>query len=41
LPAERFPHIVALAEPLTTEVEPDGRFEFGLDVVRGLETMTG
>jgi AcrR family transcriptional regulator len=42
LPADRFPHIVALAEPLTTEVEPDGRFEFGLDaLVRGIETMKG
>jgi AcrR family transcriptional regulator len=40
LPAERFPHIVALAVPLTTTAEEDGRFEFGLDaLVRGLATM--
>jgi AcrR family transcriptional regulator len=42
LPADRFPHIVALAVPLTSEGEPDGRFEFGLDaLVRGIETMRG
>src|ERR1700754_2811998 len=40
LPADRFPHIVALAVPLTSEAEPDARFEFGLDaLVRGIETM--
>ena len=28
--------------PLTTEDEPDERFEFGLDaLVRGIETMKG
>ncbi|WP_270044762.1 TetR/AcrR family transcriptional regulator [Solirubrobacter ginsenosidimutans] len=42
LPVDRFPHIVALAVPLTSEVEPDARFEFGLDaLVRGIETMKG
>jgi TetR/AcrR family transcriptional regulator, tetracycline repressor protein len=36
LPADRFPHIVALAGPLTSTAD---RFEFGLDViVRGLES---
>ena len=40
LPADRFPHIVALAVPLTTNDSPDARFEFGLDaLVRGIETM--
>jgi AcrR family transcriptional regulator len=40
LPADRFPNIVALAVPLTSEAEPDARFEFGLDaLVRGIETM--
>ena len=40
LPADRFPHIVAMAVPLTDEAEPDARFEFGLDaLVRGIETM--
>lgn len=36
LPAERFPHLVAMAEPLTTG-DRDDRFEFGLDLlVRGI-----
>jgi len=36
LPQDRFPHIVALAGPLTANAD---RFEFGLDViVRGLES---
>src|SRR5206468_1941561 len=36
---DRFPHIVALAVPLTSEAEPDARFELGLDaLVRGIET---
>jgi AcrR family transcriptional regulator len=40
LPVDRFPHIVALAVPLTTNEGPDDRFEFGLDaLVRGIETM--
>lgn len=40
LPADRFPHVVALAVPLTTNDSPDARFEFGLDaLVRGIETM--
>jgi hypothetical protein len=40
LPPDRFPHIVAMAVPLTDEAEPDARFEFGLDaLVRGIETM--
>ena len=40
LPVDRFPHIVAMAVPLTDEAEPDARFEFGLDaLVRGIETM--
>jgi AcrR family transcriptional regulator len=39
LPVARFPHIVALAEELTSG-EGDDRFEFGLDaLVRGVETM--
>jgi AcrR family transcriptional regulator len=39
LPVARFPHIVALAEPLTAGAG-DERFEFGLDaLVRGIETM--
>jgi AcrR family transcriptional regulator len=42
LPVDRFPHVVALAVPLTSETEPDARFEFGLDaLVRGIETMRG
>ena len=42
LPVDRFPHVVAMAVPLTSEVEPDARFEFGLDaLVRGMETMKG
>ena len=40
LPVDRFPHIVALAVPLTTMEGPDDRFEFGLDaLVRGIESM--
>jgi AcrR family transcriptional regulator len=36
LPADRFPHLVALAEPLTTG-DGDHRFEFGLDLlIRGI-----
>jgi AcrR family transcriptional regulator len=36
LPADRFPHLVALAEPLTSG-DGDHRFEFGLDLlVRGI-----
>ena len=39
LPADRFPHIVALAGPLTSG-EGDDRFEFGLDaLVRGIASM--
>jgi AcrR family transcriptional regulator len=39
LPVDRFPHIVALAGPLTAfEPERDDRFEFGLDVlISGIE----
>ena len=39
LPAERFPNMAALADPLTAASDEDeDRFEFGLDViVRGLE----
>jgi AcrR family transcriptional regulator len=40
LPVDRFPHIVALAVPLTTNESPDARFEFGLDaLVRGIASM--
>jgi hypothetical protein len=40
LPVDRFPHIVALAVPLTTNDSPDARFEFGLDaLVRGIDSM--
>lgn len=40
LPVDRFPHVVAMAVPLTEEAKPDARFEFGLDaLVRGMETM--
>jgi len=40
LPPEMFPHIVALAGPLT-EGSPEERFEFGLDVlVAGLERLS-
>jgi AcrR family transcriptional regulator len=40
LPVDRFPHIVALAVPLTTNDSPDARFEFGLDaLVRGIASM--
>jgi AcrR family transcriptional regulator len=36
LPADRFPHLVAMAEPLTSG-DGDHRFEFGLDLlVRGI-----
>lgn len=39
LPVDRFPHVVALAGPLTAG-EDDDRFEFGMDVlVRGLAAM--
>jgi hypothetical protein len=33
LPPERFPHIVALAGPLTAGGMEGERFEFGLDVL--------
>jgi AcrR family transcriptional regulator len=34
LPADRFPHVIALAGPLTAfDPESDDRFEFGLDVI--------
>jgi AcrR family transcriptional regulator len=37
LPAETFPNMVALAEPMFETGGPDGRFEFGLDLMlRGL-----
>ena len=37
LPAATFPHLVALAEPMFESGGPDGRFEFGLDLMlRGL-----
>ncbi|HEX3806592.1 MAG TPA: TetR/AcrR family transcriptional regulator [Gaiellaceae bacterium] len=41
LPPDRFPHLVALAEPLTTfSPERDDRFEFGLDVlIAGIEAQ--
>lgn len=40
LPADRFPHVVALAGPLTAGGAGDERFEFGLEVlVRGLAAM--
>jgi AcrR family transcriptional regulator len=40
LPVDRFPNIVAMAVPLTTETGEDDRFEFGLDaLVRGIESM--
>lgn len=37
LPPDRFPHLVALAGPLTAggDDDPDERFEFGLDVIVG------
>jgi AcrR family transcriptional regulator len=42
LPVDRFPNLVAMAVPLTTEAGEDDRFEFGLDaLVRGIETMKG
>ena len=42
LPVDRFPHIVELAVPLTSQDEEDDRFEFGLDaLIRGIETMKG
>jgi AcrR family transcriptional regulator len=38
LPADRFPHLVAMAEPLTTG-NRDERFDFGLDLlIRGIES---
>ncbi len=40
LPPDRFPHVVAMAVPLTSQEGEDDRFEFGLDaLVRGIETM--
>lgn len=37
LPVETFPNMVALAEPMFATGGPDGRFEFGLDLMlRGL-----
>jgi hypothetical protein len=37
LPAATFPHLVALAGPMFESGGPDGRFEFGLDLMlRGL-----
>jgi hypothetical protein len=41
LPPDRFPHLVALAAPLTTfSPERDDRFEFGLDVlIAGIEAQ--
>jgi AcrR family transcriptional regulator len=40
LPRDRFPNIVEMAVPLTSEDVEDARFEFGLDaLVRGIETM--
>jgi AcrR family transcriptional regulator len=40
LPSDRFPHVVALAGPLTAGEAGDERFEFGLEVlVRGLAAM--
>jgi Tetracyclin repressor-like, C-terminal domain len=40
LPADRFPHLRALASDLTEASGPDDRFEFGLEViVRGLAPM--
>lgn len=40
LPTDRFPHIAALAGPLTAGSGGDERFEFGLDVlVRGLASL--
>jgi AcrR family transcriptional regulator len=42
LPPDRFPHIVRLADPLTSQDTEDERFEFGLDaLVRGIESMKG
>lgn len=41
LPADRFPNMKALAEPLTSG-SPEERFDFGLEViVRGLAAMAG
>jgi AcrR family transcriptional regulator len=40
LPADRFPNLTALADPLTAAPTGDARFEFGLEVlVRGLASM--
>lgn len=40
LPADRFPNLRSLSTELTTPGGPDGRFEFGLEViVRGLASM--
>lgn len=42
LPAGVFPNLVALAEPMFDNGGPDGRFEFGLDLMlRGLATYAG
>jgi hypothetical protein len=39
LPVEQYPVVVALADDLT-EDDPDGLFEFGVDVwLRGLEAL--
>jgi AcrR family transcriptional regulator len=39
LPAATFPNLVALADPMFESGGPDGRFEFGLDLMlRGLES---
>jgi AcrR family transcriptional regulator len=40
LPPDRFPHVIAMAVPMTMMEGEDDRFEFGLDaLVRGIETM--
>ncbi|KNB54105.1 TetR/AcrR family transcriptional regulator [Streptomyces caatingaensis] len=42
LPADRFPHLAALAGPMFDDSSPGERFEFGLDVlVGGLRAMAG
>ena len=42
LPVETFPNLVALAEPMFESGGPDGRFEFGLDLMlRGLASHSG
>lgn len=39
LPVEAYPNVVALADPMFETGGPDGRFEFGLDLMlRGLES---